>query len=233
MHDNWQEFASFFSLTDQPSVSLQKVKDMAAGQEVKVVVFDLNGTFYNEKSKDEFYKFILTKQPRKVGAFFGMAYYQLLMKFHQIGQTEFKENFFNYLDKIPPRQVEAYAEEFWKKEFPDQFNQELLTHFKNLKKAGVQLFCATGALELYVKPLSGLFPVDGIAGTKVKYENETYLVEGEACKGEEKLRRIDEHYRGRPYRIIEAYSDSKEAILDKADKSFLVVKGELRPYEGK
>lgn len=205
---------------------------MAEKPEVRVVVFDLNGTFYNEKSKDEFYKFICKKQPAKAGTIFQMAYYQLLMKFHKIGQTEFKENFFNYLDNIPPQQVAAYAEEYWKKEFPDNFNKELLGHFQKLKKEGVQLYCATGALELYVKPLFSLFPVDGFAGTKVKYSGDTYLVEGEACKGEEKLRRLAGHYQGRSYRIIEAYSDSKEAILDKAEKSFLVVKGKLEPYKG-
>jgi hypothetical protein len=30
---------------------------------------------------------------------------------------------------------------------------------------------------------------------------------------------------------VEAYSDSKEDILDKADKSFLVKKGKLIPYK--
>lgn len=201
------------------------------GEEIKVVVFDLNGTLYNEKSKDEFYKFICTKQPEKAGTIFQMAYYQVLMKMHRINQTEFKENFFNYLDGIPPEQVTAYAAAFWREEYPRHFHLDLKVRLDRLKREGAELFCATGGLELYVKPLFNLYPVDGFAGTQVKYVDDTYLVEGEACKGAEKLRRIDEHYGGRPYRIVEAYSDSREDILDRADRAFLVKEGKLLSYK--
>jgi HAD superfamily phosphoserine phosphatase-like hydrolase len=200
-------------------------------KEIKVVVFDLNGTLYNEKSKDEFYKFICKKKPQKIADIFQLAYYHVLGKLHWINQTEFKENFFNYLDDIPPPQVAAYAEEFWREEYPKHFNAELKARLDAFKKQGVELFCATGGLELYVKPLFKLYPVDGFAGTRVRYDGHTYLVEGDACKADEKLRRIAQHYGNRPYRIIEAYSDSKEDILDKADKSFLVKKGKLIPYK--
>jgi HAD superfamily phosphoserine phosphatase-like hydrolase len=200
-------------------------------EEIRVAVFDLNGTLYNEKSKDEFYKFICTKMPHKAGTIFQLMYYQALVKMHRINQTEFKENFFNYLDDIPPEQVTAYAAEFWRKEYPWHFHLDLKARLNQLKREGVELFCATGGLELYVKPLFDIYPVDGFAGTRVRYVDNTYLVEGEACKSEEKLRRISEHYGGRPYRIVESYSDSREDILDKADKSFLVKKGKLIPYK--
>jgi hypothetical protein len=57
-------------------------------------------------------------------------------------------------------------------------------------------------------------------------------VKGEACKGEEKIKRLEQNYlKGRPYKIVEAYSDSKEFILDKAEKAFLVEEGKIIPYE--
>jgi len=197
---------------------------------VKVVVIDLNLTFYNKSSKDEFFKFICTKKPQNFRFYFQMIYYKLLVNLNQIRQTEFKENFFNYLDNIPPAQVEAYAREFWENEYPDNFNQELKQRLDKLKADGVEVFCATGGLELYVKPLFDMYPIDGLAGTIVKYENDTYLVQGKACKQEEKLRRMEEHYKGRPFKIVEAYSDSKEAILDAAEQAFLVEDGEISPF---
>lgn len=202
-----------------------------AEKKVEVAVFDLNGTLYNKSSKDEFFKFVVAKRPFKIGNIFQMAYFQLLNKFHQINQTEFKENFFNYLDNLPPKQVEAYAEEFWKKEFPKNFNKKLLKHLGELKEKGVQIFCLTGGLELYVKPLFKLYPVDGMMGTEVKYVNNTYKVDGEACKEREKLKRLDKHFKGKPYHIIEAFSDSKEAILKEADKAWLVKKGKIKPFK--
>lgn len=198
--------------------------------EIKVVVFDLNGTFYNKSSKDEFYKFILTKRPQRLHYYFQMIYYKILKNLNKIRQTEFKENFFNYLDDLSPDQVEKYAKEFWEEEYPANFNKELKSRFDQLKKEGAHIYCATGGLELYVKPLFNQYTIDGFAGTRVHYENNTYKVVGEACKDEEKLKRLDAHFKGRPYKIIEAYSDSKEAILDKAEKAYLIKNNGIVPY---
>ncbi|WP_299704069.1 HAD family hydrolase [uncultured Pontibacter sp.] len=190
--------------------------------EIKVVVFDLNGTFYTKSSKEEFFKFISKKKPHKLAYYFQMVYYKVLLKIHQIRMTEFKENFFNYLNNIPPEQVEQYAWEFWQQEYPNEFNKEIKAKLDKYKQEGVQVICATGALEVYVKPLFELYPVDLYFGTQTMYDGETYIVEGKACKDEEKIKRLDKHFNGKPYRIVEAYSDNKENILDEADRAWLV-----------
>lgn len=196
----------------------------------KVVVFDLNGTFYNKSSKDEFYKFLCTKKTRKAGYYLQMVYYKLLLKIHLIRKTEFKENFFNYLDNMPPAQVNKYATEFWNQEYPSNFNKELINILDQHKKEGKKIFCATGGLELYVKPLFDLYSVDGFFGTVVKYDGNTYRVQGLACKGNEKIKRLDKFFKGAPYKLTEAYSDSKEPILEKAEKAYLVEDGKILPY---
>ncbi len=203
---------------------------MAEKAEIKVVVFDLNQTFYTKSSKEEFYKFILSKRPKRIRFLFEMIYYKILLKLNRIRQTEFKENFFNYLDGLPPEKVESYAAEFWKKEFPQNFNPEIKQRLEKARKEGQQLFCATGALEVYVKPLFKLFPVDGFAGTVAQYNGKTYLVKGKACKGEEKIRRIKAHYGNQPFKITEAYSDKKEELFDLTEKPYLVKKGKLEPF---
>lgn len=200
--------------------------------EVKVVIFDLNGTFYNKSSKEEFYKFILKKRPNRLKYVFEMSYYYVKMKLNKIQQTEFKENFFNYLDGLPPAKVEEYAREFWAQEFPEEFNKELKKIFDDLKKSETLLFCATGGFELYVKPLFDLYEIDGLVGTQVEYDGKTYKVIGEACKEEEKIKRIRKLLNGKPFRIVEAYSDSKEVILDKAEKAFLIKDKKILPYNG-
>lgn len=200
-------------------------------EEIKVVVFDLNGTFYYKSSKDEFYEFICSKEPKRLSYYFQMVYYKVLKQLHQIRKTEFKENFFNYLNHLTPDQVEKYAREFWKKEYPANFNKELKARFDRHKEEGAQIYCATGGLELYVKPLFDMYPINGLAGTRVRYEDGTYKVIGKACKDEEKLERLAKHFKGKPYRIIAAYSDSKEAILDKAEKAYLIKDNKILPYQ--
>lgn len=198
--------------------------------EVKLLVFDLNGTFYKKHSKDEFFKFILSKEPHRFHYYLQMSYYKMLKKVNQIRQTEFKENFFNYLDHLKPDQVTEYAQEFWQREFPQNFNLKLKDRFDEMRAQGILIFCATGGLELYVKPLFDLYPIDGFTGTQVRYDGTTYKVIGKACKEEEKVARINQYFPGKQVRIIEAYSDSKEVILDKADKSFLIKDEKIVPY---
>lgn len=200
-------------------------------EEIKIAVFDLNKTFYNKSSKDEFFKFVSAKKPHKAAYYVQMLYYKVLLKMNQIRQTEFKENFFNYLDNLPPDKVKAYAKEFWEKEYPENFNQEIKERLDKLKKDGVQVFCATGGLEIYVEPLFELYKIDGFFGTKANYTDNTYLVDGKACKEEEKIARLDKHFGDKKYRIVEAYSDDKEEIIKQADKAWLVKDGELKPYK--
>ena len=195
-----------------------------------MVVFDLNGTFYNKSSKTEFFKFISFKNFGRWKYAFEMGFYNILQKLNLIGQTKFKENYFNYLNNIPPEKVEEYGLEFWKKEYPSNFHPELIRKFDQFKDQKVLLYCATGTLELYTKPLFNLYKIDGYSGTKVKYNGHSYVSDGPACKGEEKIKRLEEYLNGRPYRIIEAYSDNKEPILDRAEKAFLIKDGKIVPY---
>ena len=201
-----------------------------AREKVRIAVFDLNGTLYNKSSKEEFYKFICTKQPGKVFTYAQMAYFEFMKKLNLINQTEFKENFFNYLDDIPPKQVEVYAREFWTQEYPDEFNQELLAHVETLRRKGVKIVCATGALELYVKPLFERFRVDAFMGTRVEYVDKTYKVIGEACKGTEKVNRLDAVFGKGNYRIVEAYSDYYEEMFDDTECPFFIKDGQITPF---
>ncbi len=199
-------------------------------EEVKVVVFDLNGTFYTKSSKTEFFKFISQKKSSRLKYIFQMGFYQVLQKFNLIDQTEFKEKYFNYLNNIPPEKVEELGRKFWEKEYPVNFNAELVRRFDDLKKQNVLIYCSTGTLELYVNPLFDIYKIDGFSGTRVSYNGHSYVADGPACKGEEKINRLEEYLNGRPYRIIEAYSDKEEPILDEAEKAFLVKDGKIVPY---
>lgn len=203
---------------------------MAENSKIKVVVFDLNKTFYLKSSKEEFYKFLCTKRPRRFRFFFEMVFFTVLEKLHLIRQTEFKENFFNYLNNLPPEKVTEFAIEFWQREYPQNFNPEIKQILEKARAEGKELFCATGALEVYVKPLFDLFPIAGIAGTKTNYSGETYKIAGKACKGEEKVKRVEAHYQNRKFMIAEAYSDREEELFEYTERPFLVKKGKIVPF---
>ena len=196
----------------------------------KIAVFDINGTLYNKKSKEEFFRFICFRDSYKLIDIYHLLLFKLLGALRLINQTQFKENFFNYLDHLPPEQVTRYAAEYWSIEYPRYFNPKLLERVDQLRKQGVKIFCISGGLDVYMESLYELFPVDAHLSTRVLYKKGTYKIVGEACKGKEKIRRLEEYLDGQPYQIVEAYSDDEEAILDKAEKAYIVKKdGEVVP----
>ena len=197
---------------------------------LKIAVFDINGTLYNKKSKEEFFRFICFRNSYKLLDIYHLLLFKLLGSLRLVNQTQFKENFFNYLDRLPPEQVRRYAAEYWSIEYPRYFNEELLRRVDELRAQGVKIFCISGGLDVYMEPLYELFPVDAHLSTRVLYKQGTYKIVGEACKEKEKIRRLEEYLEGQPYEIVEAYSDDEEAILDKAKQAYVVKKdGEMVP----
>lgn len=196
---------------------------------LNIAVFDLNQTVYNKSSKDEFFRFIFRKRKSKIFHLFGMGFYTLSKEFGLINKATFKENFFHYLDHLSPQTLEAYAYEYWLQEWPQHFNQELLERIETLRSQGVAIYYATGALDCYVKPLfEKILRPDAWLTTRTQYINGRYKVMGKACKDEEKIKRLNQLIHPRPYQIVEAYSDKKEAILEAAKSPFLIENGNIR-----
>ena len=197
---------------------------------LKIAVFDINGTLYRKKSKEEFFKFICYRNNYKLLDIYYLGLFKLLGNLRLVNQTQFKENFFNYLDKLPPDQVTRYASEYWSIEYPYYFNKELLQRVDTLRERGIKIYCISGGLDVYMDPLYEFFPVDAHISTRVTYRNDSYKVIGEACKEEVKIRRLEEYLNGQPYQIVEAYSDDEEAILEKAERAYVLKEdGEITP----
>ena len=193
----------------------------------EIVVYDLNKTLYYKSSKDEFFKFICYKKGYKIAHFFQLISLKFLSDLRLIGKTFFKENFYSYLNNLPPDKVEKYARQFWDMEFPECFNHKLLEGLKEHHANGTPVYIITGGFEVYTKYLEKLLPVK-VYGTRTAYQDGAYQVIGEACNGEEKVKRLNEEA-PLDYKLIESYSDAKEPILFKAEKSFYIDDGEIIP----
>ncbi len=194
-----------------------------------IAVFDLNKTLYRKSSKDEFFKFICFRRNYKLAQAAQLFGWYALKKLHLLSQTTFKENFFNYLDGLHPDTVQEYAREFWSIEFPKYFNEDVLRELHRLQDAGVKCCICSGALAVYMSPLKEFLPMDRYIATKTVYRGGTYNIVGKSCGGEEKLVMLREVY-GNDVRIIEAYSDEAEPLLDAAEKAFFIQDGVITPY---
>lgn len=197
---------------------------------LEIAVFDLNQTVYKHSSKEDFFRFICRKRKRKVLHLFGMGLYTLGKELGLLSKTSFKENFFHYLDGVPPQALEAYAREYWQEKWPQQFNKELLQRMNELRRQGIGIYFVTGTLDCYVKPLfEEILKPDAWLATRTQFINGRYKVMGKACKDEEKIKRLNQLLHPRPYRVAEAYSDKKEAVLQLAKSAFIVKDDTISP----
>ncbi|MDT0687863.1 HAD family hydrolase [Autumnicola psychrophila] len=191
----------------------------------EIIVYDLNQTLYQKSSKDEFFKFICYKKGYKLVHLFQIGLLTAAGKLRLMSKTYFKENFYNYLNKLPPEQVAKYARQFWDVEFPEFFREEMVADIIEKDKAGIKVVIVTGGFEVYTKYLEELLPLK-VIGTITEYKNQDYKIIGKTCNDGEKLRRLDAEING-DYKILEAYSDDDEEILYKAEKGFLLKEGKL------
>lgn len=181
-----------------------------------VALFDLNNCLYRKSSKEEFYKYVCFKDGTKVFDVVRQKAAGLLHRTGLMGQTDFKENFFRYLDGLPPERVAAYAREFWSIEYPDRFNPTLLERVRTLRREGTQVWVVSGAYEVYLLPLGEQLLTDGWLGTRATYANGRYQVLGAAAKDAEKLARLDAQFGTGGYQLVEAYSDGDPEVLQRA-----------------
>ncbi len=197
----------------------------------KIVVYDLNQTLYKKSSKDEFFKFICYKKGYKLVHLFQIGWMQALHKLNLVSKTYFKENFYDYLNHLPPEKVEKYAEQFWNIEFPEYFREDMVKAIKDYDNEGVKVLIITGGFEIYTKYLEKLLPLK-VLGTQTKYVDGEYQIVGKACNEEEKIKRLKK-VASSNYRLLAAYSDDDEVILYEAEKGYLLKNGELELVENK
>lgn len=139
------------------------------------------------------------------------------------GNTLFKQQFYAYLNNIPPSRLEKYAREFWEREFPMKFRRKMLADIDKYTHQDIQVYIITGAFEIYTKFLEKKLPVK-LLGTRSKYSQGKYIIQGQACNNGEKIKRLQEDVESE-YVILKAYSDDDEEILYHAQKGYILEKG--------
>ena len=193
----------------------------------RVAVFDLNQTLYIPSSKESFYHFLLSKQRSSKIYLVYLRLIKFLGKLRLLSITTFKEDFYRYLDDIPPDELHTLASQFWQQEFPNQFRSDLIKRIRALQDEGVEVLIITGSLDVYTRAVAQVLPIETVISTRSIYIDGKYDIQGIACKGSEKIRRLEEHLGYEPYTVVEAYSDEREAILKIAECGYLIQEGVL------
>ncbi len=188
----------------------------------EIIVIDFDETLYKKDSLIEFCKFIYRKKPLQSWALLVQIFAGLLHFLKIINSTRFKELFLYFLYKIPEEQVEKLAKEFWENTGMENFHTNIIALFN---KKEYQIICVSASPVLYLKPITDVYQLE-LIGTLIYYHQHKYYINGENCKGEEKVRRLKKYLQLENPNIAESYSDSwsDKPLFDISKKAYLVKK---------
>ncbi|MCY6370442.1 HAD-IB family hydrolase [Clostridium ganghwense] len=160
----------------------------------KVAIFDVDFTLTKRETFIELYIFMIRKNPRLIKhiprnlktAFF------YLFKIYDAAKA--KQAFGRFLNGIHEEKMKKVVKEFYEKRLSKILYKDAIDTIKKLKNEGCKIYLISASPEIYLSELYNIKEVDKIIGTKLKCENGVYssIIEGENCKGEEKVRRLKE-----------------------------------------
>lgn len=202
---------------------------------MEVAFFDFCKTIVNVNSLNLYVKYILNKQTSLV------TYFKRIL---------FAERaFISKVFRTNPRYVEIYLLKGYSKEYLDNlafqffeellipnFNEKIIKRLIDLKKSGFYVIVISAALEIYLKHLSKVIPVDLVIGTELEFKNNI-------CTG--KIKNIDPFGVGKLEKLKKTFSEynninwqeswfftddwiNDKYLLDMVGNPVLVIKKEVK-----
>ena len=182
-------------------------------------IYDFDGTIYKGDSTLDFYKFELKRHPSMTRHIPAFAVSTLKHKTGRINTTEWKTVFFRFLSDI--KDINSEIELFWKKHY-----SKIFEWYKSQRNEDDVIISASP--EFLLKIPCQKLGVGTLIASCVDPETGTFS--GLNCKGEEKVRRFRKLFP--EAEVQEFYSDSVSDLpmAKLADKAFLVINGEVTPW---
>lgn len=158
----------------------------------KLAIFDIDYTLTKRETLMELYLFMIKKDPkllkhlpRSVGSAFFYA-------IRVLNAQKAKENFIAFIDGIKEETMQEVVKEFYEKRLSKIIYRDAIDMIKKLKGEGYKIYLISASAEFYLNELYNIKEVDKIIGTRFRCDNGLHLrhIEGENCKGEEKVRRL-------------------------------------------
>ncbi|MBQ5885017.1 MAG: HAD-IB family phosphatase [Clostridia bacterium] len=182
-------------------------------------VYDFDGTIYNGDSTVDFYLFALKRKPSLIRYLPKQLWGFVLYGLKRINKTQLKEYFFSFLPAID---AETLVEAFWNKN-----QSKIFDWYIDQQKHDDIIISASPRFLLL--PICNRLKIGCLIASEVDVKTGKFI--GENCRGQEKVRRLQEEYN--TVCIDCFYSDSLADLpLAKiADKAFLVKKGVVTEWQ--
>lgn len=189
---------------------------------MRIDVYDFDGTIYDGDSTVDFVFFCLRRHP---GVIAGLPHLvAAAVKIKSRGLTQLKSVLFG--DMAKRFDLEREAALFWQSEK----TKAKLGKWFETRPRDLPIVIASASPEFELQYAAKLLGVKTLIGTRC--DAKTGRLIGKNCKGEEKLRRIEEAVGA--FEIRAMYTDDAKAdgpLLACAEEGYIVTHGRLSPFE--
>lgn len=196
----------------------------------KLAIFDIDYTITRKETLMELFKYTIKNDKKNLKFLPRAAYcgFMYIIKFYD--EKKVKETFLKFIDKIEEKDLALLVKNFYNDRLQNILYKDALNMMKDLKSKGYDIYLISASPEFYVNEFYEIKEVDKIFGTKFKFENGAFLrqMDGENCKGEEKVKRLKSYLNENNIEVDfkESYmfsdSLSDKPLLDMVGKPYLI-----------
>lgn len=161
---------------------------------VRLGIFDIDYTITRKESMTEFYKFMLKKKPRLMKHLPSTFATGLLYISNKVELKKAKESFASFVEGIHQDEMKELVKEFYEKRLSKLFYKDAIDMIRKLKNEGCLIYLISASPEFYLREFYNISEVDMVIGTRYRLKDKyhTCSIDGENCKGEEKVKRLKE-----------------------------------------
>lgn len=189
-------------------------------------IFDIDKTIIKSDSMFDLLKYTNKKYPKSKKTLPLLFIKLVLFKFKLISTHKAKESMFYTLNYVSNDDLKDFYLTVLKKQIFSDAKKKM----EELKKQGYMILLVSASPEIYLKYFEEETYVDAVIGTRFELldTKTTNKIQGENCKGYEKVKRINEYLKNNDLEIDKsssfAFSDSLSDIpmFELTDNAFLI-----------
>ncbi|WP_242960792.1 HAD-IB family hydrolase [Clostridium peptidivorans] len=161
-------------------------------EKVRLAIFDVDYTLTKKETLIEFYKFMLSKNPKLIRFLPKVLITGILYAFKIYDAHASKESFIKFIDGIKEEEMKVLVKQFYEEKLSKILYIDAINTMRNLKEKGCKIYLISASAEFYLNELYNIDIVDKIIGTRFTCKDGIYgrKIEGKNCKGEEKVIRL-------------------------------------------
>lgn len=160
----------------------------------KLAIFDIDYTITKKETLMELFRYVIKKDKKNLRFIPRAIFCGLMYGIKVYDEKAVKEKFLKFIDGISEQDLAILVKNFYDDRLQNILYEDALNMIRKLKKEGYDIYLISASPEFYVKEFYAIKEVDKIIGTKFTIENGVFKrsMDGENCKGSEKVRRLKE-----------------------------------------